>query len=215
VPRSSLERLRTLEFALESAQEPAIEVSLAPEPAVPEIEPAGARWRPRLRRFGPIAAIAAVILAMGAVVLSRGGGPAESGARSAEAKISQALKPEAEVAAAPRATESPTITVSLRNVPKNAVVSIDGQPGSGDTLELPRDGRNRVIRVTSPGMVPWQVVHHASADAAFEVALVKDDTLRQSQRPRPATEPVPSGGAASAPKKVHKKPPSALRKLDF
>jgi len=148
------------------------------------------------------------------VLLSRSGGPSESGARSAEAKISQALKPEAPVAAAPSATESSIITVSLRNVPKNAVVSIDGQPGSGDTLELPRDGRNRVIRVTSPGMVPWQVVHHASADASFEVALVKDDTQRQAPRARPATEPAPSS-AASAPKKVHKKPPSALRKLDF
>ncbi|MFI5307422.1 MAG: serine/threonine-protein kinase [Polyangiales bacterium] len=217
VPRGSLERLRTLEFSLDDRADSDLAVTSSP-PAVPALEPEpvlASAWSGSRRRGLVISALAVALASIAAVLIRGTGTPSNAlpNARAAEAKISQAIKPESANAAGATTTERPTITVSLRNVPKTAQVSVDGQPASGDEIELPRDGRNRVIRVTSTGMVPWQVVHHASADATFEVALVKDDALRQPQHTYSPVDPAHT--AAAAPKKAHKKPPSALRKLDF
>ena len=123
----------------------------------------------------------------------------------APAPLTSAVKP---------SEQTGVLHVQLRNLPKDAVVSIDGvQVADATPIELPRDERNRVIRVVAPGKAPWQAVHHASGDATYEVWLVDSP-------PPPAPKAAPhrtstARPAAAARPKAHKKPPSALRNLDF
>jgi hypothetical protein len=172
---------------------------------------------PSRRRMALIGALA-IALAMGVALLLL---------RGPQAPVSGALAPSHGASAAPSAatadtqtrpgadptTEPATITVSLRNLPKTALVFVDGVPASGDTLELPRDGRNRAIKVTAPGKVSWQAVHHASANASYDVALVDGERPASSVGNKRSTDMTRAPSAP--PHKTHKSPPSALRKLDF
>ena len=115
-----------------------------------------------------------------------------------------------EATAAISVPEPPTtISVELRGLPPAAMISVDGAPAVGPTLELPRDGRNRVIRVTAADKAPWQAVHHASASASYDVFMVDSDPPPPARAA--ATTTRTTGGRA----KAHKRPPSALRRLDF
>jgi hypothetical protein len=102
------------------------------------------------------------------------------------------------------------IQVELRGLPQGATISVDGARALGPTLELPRDGRNRVIRVTAEGKAPWQAVHHSSASASYDVFMV------DSESPPPARSATTATRTNTASRtKAHKRPPSALRRLDF
>ncbi len=139
--------------------------------------------------------------------MQRGG--LHTGALDAAARAQPAPSANAAETAAP--VPSSTITIQLRNVPENAEVSVDGMPAAGPTLELAREQSNRVIKVAAPGKVPWQVVHHASNDASYDVWLVDIERPRARQG---ATQSTRSTAQATR-RKAPKKPPSALRKLDF
>jgi hypothetical protein len=65
-----------------------------------------------------------------------------------------------------------------------------------------------VIRVSAAGKAPWQAVHHASASATYDVFLADSEPV---QRPAAST----SHATVSSHAKTHKKPPSALKRLDF
>jgi hypothetical protein len=109
--------------------------------------------------------------------------------------------------------------VQLNNVPKGARLFVDDVPAGSNPIELARDGKNRVIKVTAPGKSAWQAVHHASADATFEVFMVPLESGKsgasssaQASKTGPSTR-VPTVARTAA--KTRKKPPSALRNLDF
>jgi hypothetical protein len=71
-----------------------------------------------------------------------------------------------------------------------------------------------VIKVTAAGKAPWQVVHHASSDASYDVWLV--DTEAPTVRARAdSARPPRRSGASTTRRKQAKKPPSALHNLDF
>jgi serine/threonine-protein kinase len=221
--RVSQNRLRTLEFPLLDEQGESMELDLhgdAPDVGIAPHDPDDldvdmAAYRSR-RRW-PLLAGAGLVLAVavGAWAVSSDGGDGAAGPSASAAQPPRTPttepKPEAEAepAPAPEAEPEPTIiTVTLEDVPEGARVEIDGTPTEGDVLELPRDGRNRVIKVLADGKAPWQVVHHASANATYEVMLVdapKPAPRRKARRPQ-RTTPRP---------RTKKKPPAVLRKLDF
>jgi serine/threonine protein kinase len=204
-PRVSSDRLRTLEFDLlsEVAKPTAPEATVA-EPAQVQLPARGASRAARVR--GAVFALAAFCTAAGVVLWQRGGQPNAAPAGTARAL---AAAPVAE----PPAPARSTITVQLRNVPETASVSVDGIPAAGTTLELPLDRGNRVIKVTAQGKAPWQVVHHASSDASYDVWLA--DMEPAAVREASTASPRRAAASTSTRRKVHKKPPSALRKLDF
>jgi hypothetical protein len=106
----------------------------------------------------------------------------------------------------PPVVEAPMPEVSsvrLRNVPPDATVTVDEQPASGDSLELPKDGKPRVIRVTAPNKVAWQVVHTSTDPAVYDVWLANKTA------PRAPLEPI------TRPRPKPKSAPNALRQLDF
>ncbi len=221
VPRTSLERLRTLEFVVDPGSEvlparPPPPLSVPAPAGVPLAVPAAvpsAAPPPRRTRL-PLALLIAFGLAAGAaLLLFRGPGNKATGSLSGRGAMLQAAAPAASPPGAAAVQAPSTITVSLRNVPGNAQVFVDDQPVQGSVLRLARDGRNRVIKVTAPGMVPWQAVHHASADASYEVALVKPAPTPAA--PRAASTAAATRHTPATRPKVHKKPPSALRRLDF
>jgi hypothetical protein len=112
----------------------------------------------------------------------------------------------------PAVAVKPTIAVQLRNVPAGSEVTVDGMPAQGNPLELARDGRNRLIKVAAKDKAPWQVVHHASSDASYDVWLAP----AQATSPPAAASAARRTAAGTAPRrKPAKQPPSALRKLDF
>jgi hypothetical protein len=226
-PRMSTDRLRTLEFALEmeEAGQP------APQPAAPAPKPPPVRDDviaedsvPK-RRVRPLALIggAAAALVIGlSLIMSRN-------AHDAQDSIATETVTQLPVSTAPIAAQAPaaqpvreeptTISVQLNNVPKGARVYIDDIPAAGNPLELARDGKNRVIKVTAPGKAAWQAVHHASANATFDVFMVPLDSGKsgasgaaQAGKSSPSTR-VPT--VARTASKARKKPPSALRTLDF
>jgi serine/threonine-protein kinase len=215
-PRLSVsqDRLRTLEFPI---GQPAAAQPMVSAPAASSVDDLDFRPRARGARTLVIGTLALGI-ATGAAGLLLTRGPearvsgSSAGARAALGATVTASPPLP--GANPVAEQSATITVSLLNVPKTALVFVDGKAAEGATLELPRDGRNRVIKVTAPGKIPWQAVHHASADASFDVELVERESTASASR---GSKPLETGRASSTSQKkaAHKKPPSALRRLDF
>ena len=134
-----------------------------------------------------------------------------------EANAARDLHPEASAppaqktsAHAPAAPLPATIAVELRGLPDAARVSVDGEL-SHAPLTLPRDGRDRLIRVTAAGMAPWQVVHHASAGASYDVVLVPADRMRRAT----ASQPQRSAQSVTARKRQTDEPPQVLPRLDF
>ena len=212
--RLSMERARTLEFSLDDsshAHEVAafargslapIDAALPGPPKTPDLQ-FGER---RLSLPRALALTAVVSLALGggtALLLRERGG--ETGTATAAAGSLELTQP-----AQPIEPPAPTgpIKVELRGVPKGAQVTVDGVAVAGNVLELARDRRNRVIRVTAPDQAPWQAVVHASADASYDVMLA--ETPAAAKR-----SPAP---AASRPRPKTTRPtraPSALRQLDF
>jgi hypothetical protein len=79
-------------------------------------------------------------------------------------------------------THEPSI-VTLRRLPAEAAVTLDGRAHSGSAIEVPRDGAEHVIEVNAPGFEPWQVTHSGDADVAYDVVL----------------RPLGAGGAATRP----------------
>jgi serine/threonine-protein kinase len=217
-PRLSGERLRTLEFAMGepaglAAPKPASELPPPSTPPAQVVAPPPALVQRRVAARGWVATGLVLALLLGAALLlgrwPTATVPASRPTATAKAEPATTLQPTPAVA---EPGAGSTISVSLHNVPKNALVFVDGAPASGDTLELPRDGRNRAIKVTAPGKVPWQAVYHASADASYDVALVDSDTRPAQSH---AARPIETHATAGTAKKTHKKPPSALRRLDF
>jgi serine/threonine-protein kinase len=232
--RKSQERLRTLEFPLdaEPAQRaPVVAISL-PQPITPIVPPPPAGiaaiqasgvsrsqppvsvpppvGRPGRGRVLVLAAVALCALGGGGLLIARNA----SGGTGALAASAEPVAPSAAPAAPADPVPSATITVQLHNVPKEARVSVDGAPAAGDRLELPREQRNRVIRVVAPGKSAWQAVHYASADGSYEVYLV-DEPVAAAAAPSSAAQRAQRPATAPARPKPPKKPPSALRKLDF
>jgi serine/threonine protein kinase len=220
-PTVSQERLRTLEFELDlaDAQAAAARSPLPRPPPVPNLDEVLPSPRRNLWRAAMAAAVAMVLTGATGLLLSRDTHSSQVPIASVQhaLPVSTALTATAAMAPAHVAAASTTIKVSLHNVPSSAHVSVDGEPVSGNEIELPRDGRNRLIKVTAPGKAPWQAVHHASADAAFDVWLIDDGTRARSAKSASTAgkSSTPATSAASVPRRTHKKPPSALRNLDF
>jgi tRNA A-37 threonylcarbamoyl transferase component Bud32 len=107
---------------------------------------------------------------------------------------------------APAPLEPELLTVRLRNVPPGASVTLDDQPAAGDSLEMPKDGKPRVIKVSAPNKVAWQVVHASTDSAVYDVWLAD----------KPVAKPAAARPPASARPRGKQKPaPGALRQLDF
>jgi hypothetical protein len=117
--------------------------------------------------------------------------------------------------------------VHLRNVPNDARIMLDGLLQSGDSFEVPNDGRARVIEVIAAGKQPWKKTHPSQGEATYDVWLVdgestakptrKAATTSKKSTAKPATKrasPTPTHPTA-APKARRRKAPSAIRKLDF
>jgi len=222
-PRVSQDRLRTLELTPETPiAAPSMAAGARSADSRAAVEQPGALPIPAAedvlapqrsyRARKPLLAALALSALVAAGVLAWQGQRAETGSlrMTAGGQAAQSPRPAA-VPAAPLA-ERPTLDVQLRNIPAGALVSVDGMPASGTPLELPRDGRNRVIRVTAPGKTPWQVVHHASADASYEVWLVDSESAPAARVSKSSTISRVPTAHRTRPKK---KPPSALRNLDF
>ena len=200
-----VERARTFEFNLDAqtqavtaAPPPAVE-SFPPPPRVPD----DALRQPVMGRRLMMAGAALLVVGAAALLALR---PSARWTESATARVSPAaLPPAAEPEAA--SAQQP-IQVELRGVPLGALITVDGAPEPGPSLELPRDGRNRVIRVSAAGKAPWQAVHHASASATYDVFLADSEPVH-----RLAANPTHAPASSHA--KTHKKPPSALKRLDF
>jgi serine/threonine-protein kinase len=201
-----VERARTFEFRVDTpvkvaTEAPAAEVdALPPPPKVPD----EALARPAQSRNLMIAGGLLLLASASAItLLALRASPrwVDATAHVPAAELHPAAEPTA-------AAEASSIQVELRGVPRGAVITVDGAPAPGPVLELPRDGRNRVIRVAATGKTPWQAVHHASASASYEVMLPDSEPAA-----RPTSSAARSSGASHA--KPHKKPPSALKRLDF
>ena len=215
-----VERPRTLEFPMEDGEAvasvapsdsptrvitPAPSISAAPValPRPPRIPDEALRRHGLGRATWAAIAIAALTTAAALIVMLRSNDawpPAD--ARALPSEVTAAI-------AVPPAPKPSAIDVELRGLPQGSAISVDGAPAVGPTLELPRDGRNRVIRVTAQGKAPWQAVHHSSASASYDVFMVDSEPPRA----RPAASATRTSTATRA--KPHKRPPSALRRLDF
>jgi hypothetical protein len=173
---------------------------------------------PRAAIIGGAAVLAAVALS---VLVSRNSHDAQGSIANetvTQLPVSAAPAPAPEPAAQLASEEPSTISVQLNNVPKGARVYIDDIPIAGNPLELARDGKNRVIKVTAPGKAAWQAVHHSSANATFDVFMVplasgnSGASMAQASKSS-ASARVPTVARTAA--KSRKKSPSALRTLDF
>ena len=122
-------------------------------------------------------AAGALVAAAAIFILSRGGG-------AREAAIDIGL-----VAAAPADDTAERSMVTLRRLPAEAAVTVDGRPQTGPVVHVPRDGAEHVIEVNVPGFEPWHVTHSGDADVAHDVELVP---LASGDRRREQ----PSGGPA-------------------
>jgi serine/threonine-protein kinase len=214
--RMSMERVRTLEFRLDgeaSAEELAAFLpsrsdgdipTLPRPPRLPELE--GDPRRTTLPRALALTAIISLAIGGGAALLLRE--RSDEAGRLAAAATANAAQAEPTSAAEPPEPVGP-IKVELRGVPKNAQVSVDGVPAAGNVLELARDRRNRVIRVTAPDKTPWQAVLHASSDATYDVMLADVPTGARAPAAQPASRPARPKARATT------RAPSALRQLDF
>jgi serine/threonine-protein kinase len=213
----SSDRLRTLEFAIDGEPDATVGGGALPHnlrdvsstrPTL-DIEPLAITGARRARR------ISAAAIALCAVAAAAWGfWPSAQEPTDLGSAASASARP-APVVAAPippaAVAAKSTIAVQLRNVPAGSDVTVDGMPAQGNPLQLARDGRNRLIKVAARDKAPWQVVHHASSDASYDVWLAP------AQAASPSTAASPTRRAASAPvrRKTAKRPPSALRKLDF
>jgi serine/threonine-protein kinase len=216
-PRVSSDRLRTLEFAIDA--EPIADARSETALLTPTVDiPVHASEDeqldvtlppPRRRRNAAFSALMLCGAAAAAFALWQRDAPDASALDVAA--HAHAIAPVKQPAAP---APSPTITIQLRSVPVDAAVSVDGMPAAGAVIELEREQRNRVIKVAAPGKAPWQVVHHASSDASYEVWLVDNDppTRRASTA---STQSARRNAGAVARRKTPRQPPSALRKLDF
>jgi tRNA A-37 threonylcarbamoyl transferase component Bud32 len=194
---SALELRQALLTATESASPPAERASSL----LPRAERHGWVWP----AAGTLTAACLLLLwALGAATTGDVHDPA-NGAQ-AEQTLPAPPRPRALVTAAPRPA---TITVELRGVPGDASVTVDGEVARQAPLRLPRDGRDRLIRVNAPDRTPWQVAHRASADAVYDVELFParpaPPKAAQRSRPRPAVARQRAAG----------KPPRAFQQLDF
>jgi serine/threonine-protein kinase len=168
---------------------------------------------PLARRGRPWAWLAAAIAMAGVVLwLSQRSTTNDAGASPREPKTEVAPPPAPPVAApAPVPPPPPsTVAVELRGVPAGARVTVDGEVSLQAPLRLPRDGSNRLIRVSAKGKTPWQVVHRASADGAYEVVLPPVQATSGA-----ATAPPRARKHAAAHSSAELEPPQALRRLDF
>ncbi len=247
LPRISLDRLRTLEFPLDAGgpeigvlQVPGMSLPRSPRPgsplpAISDIEvtdsddavasSAPLEWPPSTKRprwIRPAVATLAAALCAGLLLFARAPSPDADGVKATPLTVSASKAAEA-AAAKPR-----TSAVSLRNVPDGARIEVDGVSVPGARFELPRDDRERTIRVTLAGSEPWQTTHVATSDGEYEVALTPIPvaaaaSTEESSRPKAATGAAArrravSGAEASNPRRSNgsaQKPPSALRHLDF
>jgi hypothetical protein len=76
------------------------------------------------------------------------------------------------VAAAPTEEAAERAVVTLRRLPAEAAVTVDGRPQTGPVVHVPRDGVEHLIEVNVAGYEPWQVTHSGDADVAHDVELV-------------------------------------------
>lgn len=232
--RQSQERLRTLEFALEvTAEEPKVLPVAVPLRALPPKAANAARsaafdqtelpeaLQPRRRSRNAV--LGALALGLAGLAASFSLWPNATREADAVSPVAQGASPQPQPQpAAPRPEPEPepieTIAVQLRNLPRNATVTVDGVPADGERLELLRDRKNRVIRVTAPGKSVWQAVHHASADGSYEVFLVetaRPEPARAASRPKRVVRPALKPAASANRPRPPKRPPSVLRNPDF
>jgi serine/threonine protein kinase len=207
--RMSIDRARTLEFSLDDSASahdlaafmaPGVDVSRLPRPPkLPEVEEGGRRLS--LPRSLALTAIVSLALGGAAALMVRD----RSDAAAAAAPLLEAPTPPS---AEPPLPVGP-IKVELRGVPDGAEVTVDGVVVAGNPLEMPRDRKNRVIRVTAEHKAPWQAVHHASSDATYDVMLAEAPPAVT----RAASGPHPRVARPKA--KASTRAPQALRQLDF
>jgi hypothetical protein len=206
-PRIESPRMPTFEFSL--TDDLPSDERLPLPPALPNMDNLLPTQRPLARFAMPVAAIAVALVGMLSWFLTRPNAAQTSVAGATAGGVERLAQP----AKLSPPEDKTAIRVSLRNVPVGSLITVDGESVEGDEIELPRDGRNRVLRVTAPGKAPWQTVHHATSDATYEVWLV-DGENGSPVAPRLAA-PQAARATVNAPRKPRKKPPSALRRLDF
>lgn len=99
-----------------------------------------------------------------------------------------------------------TVAVTLRGVPDDAVVYVDGETIEGHRFELPRAAAAHLIEVRAEGFQTWRISHSAQAGGTYAVRL----------EPRAATTPVPtpeteSAGPIGAASEEGRQPPRVRR----
>jgi hypothetical protein len=150
---------------------------------------------PRPRWLAPVAAAGGVVL-LGLGMLWLAPAPAP------EPTPRPVLPPSAAVGPTPIPAK---VRLTLRGLPDNAAVTIDGE-ASGPELELPRDPRPRNLSVSAPGKLPWHIAYVANADQSLDVVL--------QDAPAPAAA-APKAKRSLLPRKKSTKAPGALRVPDF
>lgn len=93
--------------------------------------------------------------------------PTASGDAAAQADAAPA--PDAGPAAADAAPA--VVHITLSGVPEGATIRLDGTPVEGTSLELPPDGRERVLAVSADGYRSWRHRFVPREDAALEVEM--------------------------------------------
>ncbi|MBI2898338.1 MAG: protein kinase [Deltaproteobacteria bacterium] len=127
-----------------------------------------------------------------------------------------------------------SVRVTLRGVPADAIVEVDGVVASGP-IDLPADGRRRRIDVRAPSRAPWSVFHVASSDGEYVVALpIAPEPIPEPAAGVPATDgsvrgtpdagapergsgsrPRPNRGGATGPTTPDGPPSKLIRDPDF
>ncbi len=98
------------------------------------------------------------------------------------------------------------VMVTLRRLPQEASVTVDGAAHDGPAVRLPKDGEPHAIEVNAPGYEPWLVHHRATGDGAYDVAL----------EPLPAgPTPEPSRAGRGAGRRVRARPDELIRDPGF
>lgn len=98
----------------------------------------------------------------------------------------------------------PTVTVSLRGLPRRARVRVDGAwvEAERGAIRLPRDGEEHRLLVADHRQRVWRATHRADEDGDYRVRL------RRAARARAASAEATPTEAAPAPE-AHRTPPAA------
>jgi serine/threonine-protein kinase len=146
---------------------------------------------PRNRRLPWIAGAASLVTALFASFALLGG-DSSAGARGVNRELTPQNAANLPAASPPAPIpETADVTVELYGVPADGLVRADGVPQVGSTLRFPRRSGRHEIVVEAPGRESFRVLHDASDDGRYAIALEESKTIKANRTPlagKPSTK---------------------------